>query len=172
MTSIKYHSLSFHLDSPGQSVIERTGVPNVLSTQCFIIHMHFEHYKYRCLFHCVTMVRNLSQSASLRLNEWIHRKPLPSTSPSGGWMNDNQQPAIWCQWEARPQCDNYVNMQSMNPHRWGCSGGESFKFLGVKLNQIVLVTCAEYNRCSRPHSEMLNRTGVVDLTVKCWIEQV
>uniref|UniRef100_A0A8C7FVJ6 Phospholipid-transporting ATPase n=1 Tax=Oncorhynchus kisutch TaxID=8019 RepID=A0A8C7FVJ6_ONCKI len=26
---------------------------------------------------------------------------------------------------------------------------------------------AKYNRCSRPHSEMLNTTGVVDLTVKC-----
>ena len=34
-------------------------------------------------------------------------------------------------------------------------------------NQSVFVTCAEYNRCSRPYSEMPNTTGVVDLTVKC-----
>jgi hypothetical protein len=38
--------------------------------------------------------------------------------------------------------------------------------LEVKSNQSVFVTCAEYNRC-RPYSEMLNTTGVVDLTVKC-----
>ena len=31
----------------------------------------------------------------------------------------------------------------------------------------LFVTGAEYNRCSRPYSEMLNTTGVVDLTVKC-----
>ena len=35
----------------------------------------------------------------------------------------------------------------------------------IKSNQTLFVTCAKYNSC-RPHSEMLNTTGVVDLTVK------
>uniref|UniRef100_A0A674EDY3 Phospholipid-transporting ATPase n=1 Tax=Salmo trutta TaxID=8032 RepID=A0A674EDY3_SALTR len=39
--------------------------------------------------------------------------------------------------------------------------------LSVKSNKMLFVTSAIYNRCSRPYSEMLNTTGVVDLTVKC-----
>ena len=34
MTSIRDHS--FHLDSPGQSVMERAGVPAVLYAQCIL----------------------------------------------------------------------------------------------------------------------------------------
>ena len=36
--------------------------------------------------------------------------------------------------------------------------------LKIESNQMLFVTGAEYNR---PYSEMLNTTGVVDLTVKC-----
>ena len=38
--------------------------------------------------------------------------------------------------------------------------------LGLESNQILLVTCAEYNKCSRPYSDMLTYEPLINNAVK------